>query len=130
MKIAVIGSRSLKIDDLEKYIPEDTTEIVSGGATGIDTCAKNYANAHHIKLTEFLPEYSHYGKCAPIIRNTKIIEYADEVIAFWDGKSRGTKYVIKHCQKIDKKIVVIHKEASDDAEVVENAETAENTEIE
>lgn len=33
MRVAVIGSRNLRIDDLEKYLPENTTEIVSGGAT-------------------------------------------------------------------------------------------------
>ena len=41
MKVAVIGSRNLVVQDLEKYLPEETTEIVSGGAKGIDTCAKN-----------------------------------------------------------------------------------------
>lgn len=41
MKVAVIGSRNLQVDHLEKYLPEDTTEIVSGGARGIDACAKN-----------------------------------------------------------------------------------------
>ena len=40
MKIAVIGSRGLVINDLGKYLPANVTEIVSGGAKGIDTCAK------------------------------------------------------------------------------------------
>lgn len=43
MKIAVIGSRTLTVRDLEKYIPKDTTEIISGGANGIDRCAKEFA---------------------------------------------------------------------------------------
>ena len=58
MKVAVIGSRGLTVNDLGKYLPEDTTEIVSGGAKGIDTCARDYALSHDLKLTEFLPEYS------------------------------------------------------------------------
>ena len=99
MKVAVIGSRGLTVDDLEKYLPKDTTEIVSGGAKGIDNCARNYALSHDLKLTEFLPEYSKYGRSAPLKRNLQIIEYADVVIAFWDGKSRGTKYVIDNCKK-------------------------------
>ena len=99
MKVAVIGSRGLTINDLGKYLPEDTTEIVSGGAKGIDTCARNYALSHDLKLTEFLPEYNKYGRCAPLKRNLQIIEYADVVIAFWDGKSKGTKYVIDNCKK-------------------------------
>lgn len=100
MKVAVIGSRGLIVNDLGKYLPENTTEIVSGGAKGIDTCARDYALLHDIKLTEFLPEYNKYGRGAPLKRNLQIIEYADVVIAFWDGKSRGTKYVIDNCKKL------------------------------
>ncbi len=65
MRVAVIGSRGLQVDHLENYLPEGVTEIVSGGAKGIDTCAKNYALLHGLKLTEFLPEYSRYGRGAP-----------------------------------------------------------------
>ena len=99
MKVAVIGSRGLTVSDLGKYLPEGTTEIVSGGAKGIDTCAKEYAIAHEIKLTEFLPDYGKYKKGAPLKRNLQIIEYADVVLAFWDGKSKGTKFVIDHCRE-------------------------------
>lgn len=66
MKIAVIGSRGLVINDLGKYLPANVTEIVSGGAKGIDTCAKEYALSNGIKLTEFLPEYNKYGRGAPL----------------------------------------------------------------
>lgn len=106
MIIAVIGSRNLTVRDLGQYLPKEITEIVSGGAKGIDTCAKEYALANRIKLTEFLPEYENYGKAAPLKRNLQIIDYADLVLAFWDGKSRGTKYVIDNCKKRNKKIQV------------------------
>ncbi|MBQ4517355.1 MAG: hypothetical protein II997_02065 [Clostridia bacterium] len=106
MKVAIIGSRNLKIDCLEKYLPADTTEIISGGAKGIDCCAKEFAIANNITLTEFLPDYQKYRRGAPLKRNLQIIEYADLVIAFWDGKSRGTKFVIENCQKRSKKIEV------------------------
>lgn len=99
MKVAVIGSRGLCVNNLEKYLPECTTEIVSGGARGVDTSAKEYALSHNIKLTEFLPEYSKYGRQGPLKRNITIIEYSDVVLAFWDGKSSGTKYVIENCKK-------------------------------
>ncbi len=107
MRVAVVGSRGLTVDDLGKYLPEGTTEIVSGGADGIDTCAGQYALSHGIKLTEFLPEYSRYGRGAPIKRNDTIIRNSDMVLAFWDGKSRGTKYVIDKCRKTNVKIEVI-----------------------
>lgn len=98
MKVAVIGSRGLSVEDLGKYLPPDTTEIVSGGAKGVDTSAREYALSHGIMLTEFLPEYEKYGRGAPLKRNITIITYADVVLAFWDGKSRGTKFVIDHCK--------------------------------
>ena len=106
MRVAVIGSRGLQIDHLEDYLPDDVTEIVSGGAKGVDTCARNYALRHGLKLTEFLPEYGKYGRGAPLRRNIAIIEYADLVLAFWDGKSRGTKFVIDNCKKRNIPVVV------------------------
>lgn len=99
MNVAVIGSRNLKVDQLETYLPPDTTEIVSGGAAGIDTCARKYAVKHQIKLTEFLPEYQKYGRAAPLKRNLAIMDYSDLVLAFWDGQSRGTMFVIHNCKK-------------------------------
>lgn len=118
MRVAVVGSRSLTVSDLGTYLPEGTTEIVSGGAQGVDHCAREYAQVHGLKLTEFLPEYERYGRGAPLKRNLRIIDYADIVIAFWDGMSRGTNYVIKQCVQRDKKIMVYSKEKSDDWELV------------
>lgn len=93
-----MGSRGLKVLNLRKYLPDDVTEIVSGGAKGIDTCAKEYATSNGIKLTEYLPEYEKYGRSAPLKCNITIIEYADLVLAFWDGASYGTKFVIDNCK--------------------------------
>ena len=107
MKIAIIGSRNINIEDLGKYLPENVTEIVSGGAKGVDTCAREYAEKSKIPLTEFLPDYKRYGRGAPLKRNIEIIEYADKVIAFWDGKSKGTKFVIDNCKKMGKDIEVV-----------------------
>ena len=112
MKVAVIGSRGLLVDGLGKYLPDDTTEIISGGAKGADASAREYALRHGMKLTEYLPEYSRYGRSAPLKRNITIIENADLVLAFWDGASRGTKFVIDNCEKrnIPIKIYVFTKE--------------------
>ena len=111
MKVAIIGSRSLIITDLGKYIPPETTEIVSGGAIGVDTSARAYAEKHGIKLTEFKPEYEKCGhRFAPLKRNIAIIEYADLVLAFWDGTSGGTAHVINNCKKIGVPIKVFIKQ--------------------
>lgn len=107
MKVAIVGSRNLEVTDFENYLPPGVTEIVSGGARGIDRCARNYALAHGLKLTEFLPEYEKYGRGAPLRRNLQIIAAADEVLAFWDGRSRGTKFVIDQCKKQGKKVTVV-----------------------
>ena len=98
MRVAVIGSRGLCVLNLEKYLPKEVTEIVSGGAKGVDTSAREYAISHGINLTEFLPEFKKDGRSAPIKRYISIIEYADLVLAFWDGNSRGTKFVIDNCK--------------------------------
>ena len=97
MKVAVIGSRNLTVANLEKYLPAGVTEIVSGGARGVDTSAREYARAHGLPCTEFLPEYGKYGRAAPLKRNLQIIEYADLVLAFWDGVSHGTAYTVAAC---------------------------------
>lgn len=99
IKVAVVGSRSLAVDVLEAFIPPETTEIVSGGAKGIDTCAREFAQANEYKFTEFLPDYKKYGRAAPLYRNTEIVDYSDLVLAFWDGKSTGTKDVIDKCKE-------------------------------
>ena len=106
MKVAIVGSRSLKIENLDLYLPQNISEIVSGGAKGIDSCAREYALRNNIALIEILPDYKRYGRGAPLKRNLKIIEYADIVISFWDGKSKGTKYVIDNCYKSGKGITV------------------------
>ncbi len=99
MKTAVIGSRSLMINDLEKYLPEGTDEIISGGARGVDSSAAEFARANGIRLTEIRPNYEKYARAAPIRRNEEIADVADTVVAFWDGKSKGTLYVINYCIK-------------------------------
>ncbi len=106
LKVAVIGSRGLTVDNLQEFLPADTDEIVSGGAAGIDTSAAQYAREKGLRLTEFLPDYAAYGRAAPIKRNDQIIAYCDRVVAFWDGSSRGTQYVITQCKKLNKPIQV------------------------
>ncbi|MBQ3527369.1 MAG: DUF2493 domain-containing protein [Clostridia bacterium] len=106
MKIAIVGSRNIDTLDIGIYLPKETTEIVSGGAKGIDSLAKKYALEHYIPIREFLPDYKRYRRGAPIKRNLQIIEYADTVLAFWDGTSKGTEHVIESCLKLNKPIVV------------------------
>lgn len=107
MKIGIVGSRKLFVNNLGFYLPKQCSEIVSGGAVGIDQCAKEYAQENNIKFTEFLPKYKIYGKGAPIIRNKEIVEYSNQIIAFWDGASKGTAFIINYCKKTGKKYKII-----------------------
>ena len=109
MKIAIVGSRKILVSHLENYIL-DGDEIVSGGALGVDSCAAQYAKKNGLTLTVFLPNYERYGRAAPIKRNKEIVDYADKIIAFWDGKSKGTLSVIQYAEKIKKpcEIVIVN----------------------
>ena len=106
MKVAVVGSRSIFATDISMYI-SDGDEIVSGGAVGVDSCAAEYAKKNGLKLTVFLPQYERYGRAAPIVRNKKIVDYADKIVAFWNGKSKGTLSVIKYAEKTGKLCEII-----------------------
>lgn len=106
MKIAIVGSRNVIADGIEKYVSEGD-EIVSGGAVGADRCAAEYAKKNGLKFTEFLPEYALYGRAAPIKRNEEIVDYADKVIVFWNGSSKGSLSVIKYAEKTGKPCEVI-----------------------
>ena len=106
MKVAVIGSRGITLDDITPYLPEGTTEIVTGGARGVDACAEKYAREHGLALTVFRPRYDRFGRGAPMERNRRIVEYADCVVAIWDGDSRGTEFVIRACRDTGKPVSV------------------------
>lgn len=78
----------------------DGIEIVSGGAKGADQLGEKFAKENGYKLTQFLPNWERDGKKAGVYRNTLMARYADILIAFWDGKSKGTKDMITKAQNI------------------------------
>ena len=111
MKVAIIGSRQAYNLDSEiviKYIPIECDEIVSGGSGAVDLLAEKIAINKNIIFKCFPPQYSLYGKKAPLIRNIQIIEYSDLVLAFWDKVSHGTKHVINESLKRDIPIKIIN----------------------
>ncbi len=102
MTVGIVGSRSITEPIPEGIIPERISLILSGGAKGTDRSARQYALKHNILIEEILPAYDLYGKRAPLLRNDIIIDRSDKIYIFWDGKSRGTKYVINQCIKKNK----------------------------
>ena len=105
MKIAVVGSRNLNVE-IGRYIPSEITLLISGGAKGIDTLAERWADENNVPKMIFKPDYQKYGKFAPLIRNEKIVNGADVIIAIWDGKSHGTKYTIDYSHEQKKKVKI------------------------
>ncbi len=106
-RVAIVGSRSFDNYDEFKTSIEYLTainglELISGGAIGTDQLAERFAHEHGIPIVTFLPDYKKYGRAAPLKRNDLIIDNANAVIAFWDGESRGTGYVVKKCKKLNK----------------------------
>lgn len=107
MKLLIAGSRSITDFDLESIVPEGVDTIISGGAKGIDTLAEEYADRHNIEKIIVRPEYSRYGKAAPIKRNYDMVDMCDEVLVIWDGVSRGTKSTVSYAEKKGKKVTII-----------------------
>ena len=56
MKFAIVGSRNLTVENLDAYLPEGVREIVSGGARGVDACARMYAQAHGMRIKDAIAE--------------------------------------------------------------------------
>lgn len=108
VKIAIVGSRDITnyamLEKILNSVIRDKSRvcIVSGGARGVDALAKRYAKMNGTKYKEFPANWDLYGKKAGAIRNSQIVEYSDAVIAFWDGKSKGTKDTINKTVKAGK----------------------------
>jgi len=73
----------------------DDIEIVSGGARGADALGERYAKDRGYSLRVFPAEWDRYGKRAGYLRNAEMAKYANALLAFWDGESRGTRHMIQ-----------------------------------
>jgi len=115
MKVIVAGSRTFNDYDMMKSVLKKfeqevslITEIVSGGAKGADSCGEVYALENHIKLTIMNADWDRYGKSAGIMRNAKMADYGDCLLAFWDEESSGTKNMIQQMRKRRKPLQIIN----------------------
>jgi hypothetical protein len=79
--------------------------VVSGGATGADTLARNWARDNKIPMVEHKP--TAFASYALLKRNTKIVNDSDRIIAFLSKKSRGTHDTINKAKAAKKQIHVI-----------------------
>lgn len=88
-----------KNDDLDKI------RIVSGAARGADQLGEQYAKIAGYEVSRFPADWNGLGKRAGYVRNAEMAKYAVDdgnygvLIAFWDGKSKGTKHMIDLAEK-------------------------------
>ena len=113
MKVIIAGGRTFSNYDLlfqtcDKVLSLQTEiEIVSGTANGADKLGEKYANEKEYPIKQFPADWDKYGKSAGYKRNEEMAKYSDGLIAFWDGKSKGTKHMIDLAKRHNLKIKVI-----------------------
>ena len=110
MKTIVAGSREITgFTIVEKAIQDsgfEITELVSGGARGVDRLGEKYAKDHNIPIKQFIPDWDGLGKKAGYVRNAKMADYADALVAIWDGVSKGTAGMIADATRKGLKVYV------------------------
>ena len=106
MRTIIAGSRGVTdyavVCEAMSSIGEDVTEVVSGGAFGVDMLGEQWARNRNIpvKLFPVTPmQWQIHGKSAGPKRNRAMAEYASALVAIWDGKSKGTKNMIEEAEK-------------------------------
>lgn len=108
MKLLIAGSRTIENFSFDGLIPTSCDTILSGGAAGIDSLAEQFADTHKLSKIILRPQYSLYGRAAPLRRNEELVRIADEILVVWDGKSRGTLHTIKYAKKKGKSLKIIN----------------------
>jgi hypothetical protein len=108
--LAVVGSRSFNNYELLAQTIDRLGRpmvIISGGAIGADRLAARYAKEREISLIELLPDWKQYGRRAGLVRNERIVADCDQLVAFWDGQSRGTAHAIRTAKAKGKAPVIV-----------------------
>ena len=119
-RVIIAGGRDFNIMVLVEIAMMETfecnyteIELVGGGANGADALGKRFAKEHGIPYKEFPADWGTYHNAAGPIRNRQMARYATEtgfrgiLIAFWDGKSRGTKHMIDTATELGMEVKVI-----------------------
>lgn len=114
-KIIIAGGRSFddfdllqkKLDLYFSKLDPSRLEIVSGGAKGADSLGESYAKLNSIKLKRFPADWDKYGKGAGFRRNSEMANYANGLVAFWDGSSKGTLHMINLAKSKGLKIKIV-----------------------
>ena len=117
MKVIVAGSRTItEYKYIVRAINEaceihnitGITEVVSGAAPGVDRLGAAFGKANNIPVKEFPAEWDKHGKKAGYLRNEEMAQYADVLVAVWDGMSRGTQHMINIMKKLNKPVYIYY----------------------
>lgn len=102
MKVIIAGGRDFTnyalVEDAIKCSAFEITQVVSGKAKGVDTLGEVWALANNVPVEAFPADWSQHGRAAGPIRNREMAEYADALIAIWDGESKGTANMIQQAR--------------------------------
>lgn len=119
MKLIIAGKRDFNdkefvYKEIDEYISVigKPSEIIEGGASGVDSIAIEYGILHKIPIKTFFADWDTHGRAAGPIRNEQMAKYASKngdghLLAFWDGQSRGTKSMIEQAKKYKLKYKII-----------------------
>lgn len=91
----------------DNELKEYAVSIVSGMARGADLLAYHFARNNGVKVYEFPADWNTHGKRAGYLRNEQMAHFADGLLAFWNGSSKGTAHMIETMEKLGKSIRVI-----------------------
>jgi len=108
-RVAFVGSRSYPDEALvRRYVRMQAGDVtvVSGGAQGPDTWAADEARLRGLAVDIYRPDWSFHGKAAGFVRNNDIVAACDRVVAFWDGRSRGTLDTITKAVRAGKAVLI------------------------
>lgn len=118
--VVIAGSRSFGsgierarvveyVDDVVEESGFDVDEVVSGTARGADQAGEAWAEREGLPVERFPADWDEHGKAAGPIRNEEMADYADRVIAIWDGQSVGTRNMIETgCAELGEDNVFVH----------------------
>jgi len=112
MKVIIAGSRDgFVARNTYEAIEESPffgkiTEVVSGTAKGVDQHGEMYSRTRELSLKQFPADWDTFGKSAGFRRNVEMADYADALVAVWDGQSRGTKHMIDQMELRNKPVYV------------------------
>ena len=110
MKVIIAGSRTITdyqvVEEAIKESGFNIVEVVSGKARGVDRLGELYAELNNLYIKSFWADWHRYGKAAGPIRNRQMADYADALIAVWDGQSKGTLHMINIAKEKELKVFI------------------------